>query len=167
MHLFAFLPRVKWDNQCHSHVWICYLWTSIAPCKIKLQCLLLWNFADILRVGREDSKFYGIIKTSKNFPWLCTMYLWCSAKFASIVFRSGNLQPAGVWRWIWSCKWILLHLAFFFYSWWGHSLTWVMLIWILGFRKASIPHQSVTSPDLHIEASCWTVLGISCPSKSS
>lgn len=81
----------------------------------KVTVLLLWNFADTLRVGHEDSKFYGIIKTSKNFTWLCTMYLWCSAKFASIVFRSGNFQPVGVWRWIWSCKWILLHLAFFFF----------------------------------------------------
>lgn len=35
------------------------------------------------------------------------------------------------------------------------------------FRKASMQPPSVTSPGFHIEASYWTALGISCPSKSS
>lgn len=35
------------------------------------------------------------------------------------------------------------------------------------FRKASIQHRSTTSPDLPTEASYWTPLVISCPSKSS
>lgn len=49
----------------------------------------------------------------------------------------------------------------------------VFLIWFnwadlnFIFRKASTQHQSVTPPDLHIEASCWTPLATSCPSKSS
>lgn len=34
-------------------------------------------------------------------------------------------------------------------------------------RKSSMQHQSATSPDFHIGASCWTPLGISCRSKSS
>ena len=34
-------------------------------------------------------------------------------------------------------------------------------------RKASIQHQSATSPDLHTEASYWTALVTSCPLKSS
>lgn len=37
----------------------------------------------------------------------------------------------------------------------------------VNYRKASIQQQSATSPDLRIEASCWTPLGIFCPSKSS
>lgn len=41
------------------------------------------------------------------------------------------------------------------------------LFQIFSSRKASMRLPSVTSPGLHIEASYWTALGISCPSKSS
>lgn len=78
----------------------------------------------------------------------------------NIPIRSGNFQPVGLWGWIRRCK---IFWEYFWYRW----IAWNRSGLFFARRKTSMQHRSATSPDFHIEASCWTPLGISCLSKSS
>lgn len=125
---------------------------------------------------RQRSGELCMVRLLATIPWFClsafpfsavfqgynsNQYAHTCFSFLNTVFRSGNLQSAGVRRWKRSSK---TQAGSFTPCKLEYTCSCTHLPFC--YRKASMQPSSATSPDLHTEASCWTPLAISCPSKS-